>query len=88
MLQIVIIHGERKTYISEIKDLDSLISLSQFDKEKCKIDLEPLVNHVGERVLVTHFIKKDECTRLDYEHEKTITKVDKDEHNVWYVEYT
>lgn len=87
MLQITIMHEPQKVYILEIKEVDTLTILSQFDESKGLTDLEPLAEHVGDTAMVTHFVKENGCTRLDYEHVKTITKVDKDEHGLWFLEY-
>lgn len=87
MLQIIIVHEESKTYIREVRDLDTLSTVSQFNKAECKINLEPLKNHVNEKVLITHFIKQNDGTRLDYEHEKILSNVGIDEHGVWFLEY-
>ena len=37
--------------------------------------------------MIAHYINENNSTRLDYEHEKTITKVEKDENGIWFVEY-
>ena len=87
MLQITIIHEPKKTYILEIKEIDTLTVLSQFDESKGMIDLEPLCNHIGEKVVIEHFIKENGCTTLDYEHTKTISKVEKDKYGLWFLEY-
>jgi hypothetical protein len=80
-------HEPQKVYILEIKKLDTLTILSQFDESKGLINLEPLCDYIGEKAMVTHFVKENDCTRLDYEHVRTITKVDKDEHGLWFLEY-
>ncbi len=87
MLQIIIMHEENSLHIAEVKDLDSMQSLATFDTDKNCIDLSSLKPHVGETILVTHFIHSNNCTRLDYEHEKTLTKVDTDENGFMFVQY-
>ena len=42
--------------------------------------------------MITNFIqldfnKENDCTMFDYEHVKTITKVDTDENGIWFFEY-
>lgn len=87
MLQITILHEEKTVKILEIKDVDSLTVLSQFDKEAGSINLEPLKEYVGESVLITHFNRINDCTAFDYEHVKTITDVDKNQDGFWYFQY-
>lgn len=87
MLQIIIIHEPHAVQISEVRDLDAQCSLSTFDEDKKCIDLSVLTPHVGETIMVTHFIKENECTRLDYEHEKVLTKVGTDDNGFMYVQY-
>ena len=87
MLQIIIMHDENSLHIEEVKDLDSMQSLATFDTSKNCIDLSSLKPHIGETILVTHFIRSNGCTRLDYEHEKTLTKVDTDENGFMFVQY-
>ena len=87
MLQITILHEESKVKVLEIKDVSNLSILSQFNETDGKINLEPLIYHVGEKVLVSHFNKIRDCTTFDYEHTVTISKVDKDENGIWYFQY-
>lgn len=87
MLQIIIVHESNSLYISEIRDLEEMQSIAVFDEEKKSIDLSSLENHVGETILVTHFNRNSKCTRLDYEHEKTLTEVGTDENGFMYVQY-
>lgn len=90
MLQIIIMHDENSLHtlhIEEVKDLDSMQSLATFDTSKNCIDLSSLKPHIGETILVTHFIRSNGCTRLDYEHEKTLAKVDTDENGFMFVQY-
>ena len=37
--------------------------------------------------MISHFNKENDCTMFDYEHVKTITKVDTDENGIWFFEY-
>ena len=87
MLQITILHEKNKIKVLEIKSIDTLTVLSTFDESIGKIDLEPLKDHVGEYVMITHFTKEGDCTKFDYEHVKTITNVDKDENGMYFFEY-
>lgn len=87
MLQIIIVHELNSLHIDEVRDLDSMQPLSNFDKDKNSIDLSCLKPYIGETILVSHFIRSDKCTRLDYEHEKTLTKVDIDENGFMFVQY-
>ena len=90
MLQIIIMHDENENslHIEEIKDLDKMQSLATFDTSKNCIDLSSLKPHIGETILVTHFIRTNNyCTKLDYEHEKTLTKVDTDENGFMFIQY-
>ena len=87
MLQITILHEENKIKVLEIKSLDTLTVLSTFDESTGKIDLEPLKDHIGEQVIISHFNKENDCTMFDYEHIKTINKVDQDENAIWLFEY-
>lgn len=87
MLQIIIVHEPNSLYISEVRDLEEMKSLAVFDEEKHSIDLSSLEPHVGETILVTHFNRSDKCTRLDYEHEKTLTEVGTDDNGFMYVQY-
>lgn len=87
MLQIVIIHESNTHKISEIRDLESMSSVSEFDEEKKSIDLNPLLGHEGESVLVTHFIRENGCTRLDYEGVKTLTDVGTNKDGFMYIQY-
>ena len=87
MLQIIIVHDENSLHIEEVKDLDKMQSLATFDTDKNCIDLSSLKSHIGETILVSHFINSDKCTRLDYEHEKTLTKVDTDENGFMFIQY-
>lgn len=86
MLQIIIVHEPNSLHISKIRDLEHMKSLATFDEQKKCIDLSPLKGHEGETILVTHF-NRDRCTRLDYEHEKTLTEVGTDENGFMYVQY-
>ena len=87
MLQIIILHEENKVKILRIVSVDTLTVLSTFDESTGKIDLEPLKDHIGEKVMISHFNKENDCTMFDYEHVKTITKVDTDENGIWFIEY-
>lgn len=87
MLQIIIIHEPNSLYISEIRDLETMTSLAVYDENKKAIDLSSLKAHVDETILVSHFIRDNECTRLDYEHEKILTQVDKDDNGFMFIEY-
>ena len=87
MLQITILHEKNKIKVLEIKSVDTLTVLSTFDESTGKIDLEPLKDHIGEKVMISHFNKENDCTTFDYEHVKTITKVDTDENGIWFFEY-
>lgn len=88
MLQITILHEENSVKVLEIKEVDTLTVVSQFNEEEKKIDLEPLQTYVGQQALISHFNKVNDCTMFDYEHVKTITKVDKDENSIWYFQYS
>lgn len=87
MLQITILHEKNKVKVLEIKSVDTLTVLSTFDESTGKIDLEPLKDHIGETAMISHFDKDNDCTMFDYEHPKTITRVDKDENGIWFFEY-
>ena len=87
MLQISILHEKNKIKVFEIKSIDTLTVLSTFDESTGKIDLEPLKDRIGEQAMITHFNKENDCTKFDYEHVKTITKVDTDENGIWFFEY-
>ena len=87
MLQIIIVHESSSLHIDEVRDLDSMQSLAVFDKDKNCIDLSSLKSYIGETILVSHFIRSDKCTRLDYEHKKTLTKVDTDENGFMFIQY-
>lgn len=87
MLQIIIVHEPNALHISQIRDLETLETLASYDEEKKCIDLSVLETHIGETILVTHF-KVDKCTRLDYEQERTLTKVGIDENGFSFVQYT
>ena len=87
MLQIIIVHESNSLYISEVRDLETMTSLAVYDENKKAIDLSSLEPHIGETILVTHFIRNNVCTRLDYEHERTLTKVGTDENGFMYVQY-
>ena len=87
MLQIIIVHESSSLHINEVRDWDSMQSLAVFDKDKNCIDLSSLKSHIGETILVSHFIRSDKCIRLDYEHEKTLTKVDTDENGFMFIQY-
>ena len=58
MLQISILHEKNKIKVLEIKSVDTLTVLSTFDESTGKIDLEPLKDHIGEKVMITHFNKE------------------------------
>lgn len=87
MLQIIIIHEPQAIQISEVRDLNAQCSLSTFDEDKKCIDLSMLSTHIGETIMVTHFIKEKGCTRFDYEHEKVLTHVGTDDNGFMYVQY-
>lgn len=87
MLQITILHEPNSVKVLEIKEVDTLTIISQFDEEKKKIDLEPLQNYVGQKALISHFNRVNDSTVFDYEHVKTITEVNKDANDIWYFQY-
>ena len=89
MLQLKIIHEFGKNYIAEIviNKNTGPETLSSFDNIKGSINLEPLKDYIGQKAMISHYINENNSTRLDYEHEKTITKVEKDENGIWFVEY-
>lgn len=87
MLQITILHEEGKIKVAEIKDHANLSILAEFDEVEGRINLEPLLYHVGEKVLVSHFNKVDDGVVFEYEHPVTLTKVDKDENGIWFFQY-
>lgn len=87
MLQITIIHEANTVKILEIKKIDTLTILSQFNEETKAIDLEPLKDYIGEKVMISHFNKVNDCTMFDYEHVKTITDVDRNSDGIWYFQY-
>ena len=87
MLQIIIVHESDSLYISEIRDLETMQSLSTYDKEKRATDLSCLESHTNESILVTHFVRNGGCTRLDYEQERTLTEVGTDANGFMYVQY-
>ena len=60
MLQIIIVHESSSLHIDEVRDLDSMQSLAVFDKDKNCIDLSSLKSHIGETILVSHFIRSDQ----------------------------
>lgn len=88
MLQIVIVHEPNSLHISQIRDLESLSILASYEEDKKCIDLSVLESHIGETILVTHFNRKNGCTALDYEQERTLTKVGTDENGFTFVQYT
>ena len=59
MLQITILHEKNKIKVLEIKSIDSLTVLSTFDESIGQINLEPLKDHIGEKVVISHFIKEN-----------------------------
>lgn len=87
MLQIIIVHEQNSTHISEVRDLETLTSLATYDEDKKATDLSCLESHINETILVTHFVRNGGCTRLDYEHEKTLTEVGTDGNGFMYVQY-
>ena len=87
MLQIIIVHEPNSLYISEVRDLETMTSLSTYDENNKAIDLSCLESHINEAILVTHFVRNGGCTRLDYEHEKTLTEVGTDGNGFMYVQY-
>lgn len=87
MLQIIIMHESNSTKISEIRDLETMTSIASFDKKKNCTDLSVLRPHVDEQILVTHFVKDKECTRLDYESVRTLTQVGTDNNGFMYIQY-
>ena len=87
MLQIIIVNEPNSLYISEIKDLESMSSLAVFDESNKCIDLSCLKSHIGETILVTHFTRNDECTRLEYEDEKTLNEVGVNNDGLMYIQY-
>lgn len=87
MLQIIIVHEPNSLFISEVRDLETMTSLSVFDEQKKCIDLSFLQGHESETILVTHFNRDNGCTKLDYEHERTLSKVGTDENGFMFVEY-
>lgn len=87
MLQITIMHEANSVKVLEIKEVDTLTILSQFDESTKRIDLEPLKDHIGEKALISHYNKVNDCTMFDYEHAKTITDVGQDKDGIWYFQY-
>lgn len=73
--------------IVEVKDLDTMSTLASFDIDMGKIDLSCLKEHVGKPILVSHFIRENNDTRLDYEHEKTLKELGTDENGLQYISY-
>lgn len=87
MLQIIIIHEVNAVKVLEIKKLDTLTILSQFNESTKMIDLEPLKPYIGEKAMISHYNKVNDCTMFDYEHVKTITDVGQDSDGIWYFQY-
>ena len=87
MLQITIIHEKNTVKVLEIKEVNTLTILPQFNEETQKIDLEPLKVHIGDKAMISHFNKQGDCIMFDYEHVKTITDVGQDENGIWYFQY-
>jgi hypothetical protein len=87
MLQIIIIHEPNSVHISEIRDLENLTSLATYDENKKATDLSCLESHIDEVILVSHFVRNNDCTRLDYEQERTLTAVGTDENGFMYLQY-
>jgi hypothetical protein len=87
MLQIIIVHEKNNVKVLEIKDIETLTVLSQFDENTKMIDLEPLKPYVGEKIMVSHFNKVNDCIMFDYEHIKTLTDVGQDSDDIWYFQY-
>jgi len=83
MLQITIVHTKYPNYttwISEIKELDTDNVLSVFDPEIKKINLSVVENHVGEPIMIVHYIKQEDNT-LEFEskEQKTLRSYGKSE---------
>lgn len=88
MLQIVIVTDGHYQYISEIKNLVTQEVLVSFDEKENKIPLEPMVEHIGEQVMVSHYVQEGPDRYFDYEHAQFINKVDKDENGLWFIEWS
>lgn len=89
MLQITICHSENTVRVADIKDTSSLQILSEFDDNTKKISLEPLKNHIGEKVMISHYNydKKSGQYNFDDEYVRTLTNVGVDSDNLEYFEY-
>lgn len=87
MLQISILHSEDSVIIQEVKDLSKLEVLTIFDDKKGYIDLKCLKDYIGQQVIVSHFKKDFSGPQFDYDSIKTITKIDRDENDIWFLQY-
>lgn len=87
MLQIIVIHGESSQRIDEIRNRETGISLAKFNEKDGCIDLSVLKSHIQKNILITHFIRHNECTSLSYEQVRTLTKVDTDKDGIMYMEF-
>lgn len=99
MLQVVLFknvesNSDGNSRIQEILDnsgvqeiLGNSNVLATFDKVQGKIDLSCLEGHVGERILVSHYIRENGKTKLDYERERTLTEVGMDENGIQFIQY-
>lgn len=88
MLQIIIVTDGHYQYIQEIKKYDTKEVIVAFNEETNKISLEPIVQYVGEKITISHYVKEGEDMYFDYEYVQTITKVDKDKDGLWFIEWS
>lgn len=51
--------------------------VAEMNEKTRQIDLSCMEGHKGERIIVTHFIRQNGCTRLDYESERLLISADK-----------
>lgn len=92
MLQVIIMKkandkADGISYIEEIRDLETMSTVSKFDENARKIDLICLKDKAGQKILVSHFIKENDSIRFDYEGEKTLIEMDVDENGLQFIRY-
>lgn len=92
MLQVIIMKkandkADGISYIEEIRDLETMSTVSKFDENARKIDLICLKDKAGQKILVSHFIKESDSIRFDYEGEKTLIEMDVDENGLQFIRY-
>lgn len=85
MLQLDVYHGEKVCYIASIRENGEL--LAEFDHKVKTIDLSVLCGKEGSELSVRHYNIDSGKPVLDYEADKVLGKVDKDDNGIWYIEY-